>query len=132
MSASKIVISALLAAPTVTAVVSDRITIRPLPTRSTMPAITLYLVSEVEDYTVRGASGLARSRVSVECLAQTAVGADELGEIVKGALKDFRQASFQGFTDVAIMKEGTDAHDYEENQPVHRRIIDFTVIWRGA
>lgn len=130
MSAVNIIIQALLSKPAVTAIVSDRVTMRPLPTASALPAITVYLVSDVEGYTLAGATGYPESRVTVECLAKTGPAADILGEAVRGALKDFR-GTIAG-KNATIFKEGTDAADNEENQPVYRRHIDFIVRWRDA
>lgn len=130
VSATKIVIQVLLGVPAVVALVGDRITNPPLPREFVLPAITVDLISDVEDYTLAGASGYPESRVSVVCIAENASIADDIAEAVRAGIKDF-SGTVAGFQAI-IMKEGGDFYDYVENQPIHRRIVDFMVRWRAA
>lgn len=128
MSAVPIIIQALLAAPTVTAVVSTRI--RPISADQggTPPDLVIYAASEADAYELAGAMEFPAARVTVECRARTFSAADTLGDKVIAALQnlngtfDGKHAQVFGWSQVAS--------DHDDEFSIFRRVLDFHVRYR--
>ena len=67
---------------------NDRIYPDVLPQGATLPAITYEEPSGQEDYHLTGRSGMAESRVQINCFAATRSAANALGRIVRNTLGD--------------------------------------------
>lgn len=137
MSALRITIAALLAAPGVSAAVGARVYPFIAPQGSAWPHIIVGLVSEDDEQMLSGAGLFFDARVEVACIATSATAADALGEAVKVALQDVTNQAFDdgelppGFSAVAtILKDGADVSDYSDDLTVFRRIMDFRVRWQ--
>jgi hypothetical protein len=130
MSAVAITIQALKAAATVTAVTTTaRIYPMVAPQGATYPNIVVHLISENDTQMVDGPALWAESRVSVECRANSASSALDLGQVVVTAIGGTTNASLAGKT-ATIWQSGSDYSDYSDDRTVFRRIVDFTLRWR--
>lgn len=129
MSATNIVIQALLAAPGVTGIVGQRINPLSLPQGEALPAIIVYPVSETDEQMLSGAARYYEGRVTVDCQSVSSGQVDQLGEAVKAALEDKTNQSFAGKV-ATILKQGSDFAEYNDERSLARRVIDFTVRWR--
>ena len=132
MSATIITIHRLFSVSEVTDIVGTRIFPTVVGIEKKLPAIAVNLASEFEDYTFDGAGGLATSRVTVVSVGSDAKTADQLGEVVKDALKNFRgQISVNSKNYAAIFMKGSSDGAFHENQPNQfRRSTDFILFWR--
>ena len=124
--ASGIVRTALAGISGVTDIVGQKIQVNSA-TGLQPPAIYVMLKSEDEDYLMTNAGGHIRSTVSVHCLAASGHQCATLGEAVIAGLKNFRGTA--AGKDATIMKGGADVTDYSDQGGLHRRVIDFQVIW---
>lgn len=130
MSAVAITVRALLAAPTVTAIVGQRV--RPIEAEQgeEPPWILVHLISEPDDELLQGAGQFFDSRVSLECVHTRQDLVIQLGEAVKAALRDVHLATYGSWT-ASFFKEGTDLTDSSEDRvSSFRRIMDYRVRWR--
>jgi len=90
------VIAVLKDSPVVGAVCGDRVYPGQLPQRPRYPAIVIDVISDVPDYTQEGESGVAESRLQIDCHGHDAANADgwdtsrELAMAVKSALSGRR------------------------------------------
>lgn len=66
-------------------------------------------------------------RVQIDCYALTAQAADALSEAVLAAIDGHQAEPFLGI----FFLNASDDRDGEENQPIHRVRMDFTVVSRG-
>lgn len=131
MSAVELTIKALKASAGVTATVGTnpaRIFPLVLPLGTQLPAISVAMQSEDDDYHLGGANQYPVSSVRIHCTAATAKAAVELGEAVKAALQDHHGT--YGGVHVSFRKQGTDFTDFAEDFSTHRRMMSFAVRWR--
>jgi hypothetical protein len=73
----------------VSAVVSGRIYPIELPQNCTLPALVYQVVTSLHEESHEGSSGLAASAIEIEAWAETALGARDLGELVRAALQGY-------------------------------------------
>lgn len=73
-------------APTVSQWVGSRIYPQRLPQRVTFPAIYYSQVSAVRTYSLSGATGRARRRITLNIVAETESSADAIAKAVRGAI----------------------------------------------
>jgi hypothetical protein len=139
MSALTTVIAILVEDDAIAAVVSNRIYPVVATQGAPRPHLVVSLVSEEDEQMLSGAGGYPESRVSVECIADTATAADALGEAVKGALGDVTHrtvgeidASPSLAVTATVYKAGADITDAADDRSVFRRVLDFMVRWRDA
>lgn len=133
MSAVAITINRLLAAPAVTAVVSNRIYPVAPPQGTQPPAIAVHLISTMDQPHLNGPGNYFRSVVQVDSLATTAGPAIDLGEKAIAALNGITKQAFGSFDDVDILLDsGSDISEYDETAAIFRRLTRFVVRWRKA
>lgn len=125
MSAVSIVIQKLLATSAVTDIVDTRIRADKIEEGVSLPAITVHLVGEMEDYTLSGSGGNPRARVSVNAMGSSAADVNSVANAVRTALKDVR--GLIGSSAAVIMKEQSDVTLFEEKTGLHRRVSDYSV-----
>ena len=125
--AAGIVVQALLSVQPVTAIVRQKIQLDEIGGKQP-PAVYVFAKSENEPYLLENASGHVRSTIAVACLATTGHGVHTLAEAVIAGLKNFSGTA--AGVHATIMKEGTDVTDHNHESGLHRRVVDFTVIWR--
>ena len=128
ISAVSLAVKALLADAGVIALTGTRIAPDPLPQTTTLPAVSIALVDEVEERILSGMSGYPLAVVHVSCLASTMTAALSLGETVKAAFNDLQFA--HGGKTAGFAKRGPDFTDWSEDQKIFRRVIGFEVRWR--
>lgn len=124
--ATGIVVQALLSVSAVTDIVGNKI-LTDHASGKQPPVIYVFSKSEGEPYLLAGASGHVRSTIAVACLAARADDCQPLAEAVIAGLKDFRGVA--AGVSATIMKEGADVTDYNDQGGLHRRTVDFSVIW---
>lgn len=132
MSAVAIAMQALVASNSVKAVVgTSPVRAYPLvaPQGAAFPNIVVYLVAEDDEQMMDGPALWARSRVSVECRANAAAAALDLGQTVITAIGGTTNATLAGKT-ATIWQAGSDYSDFNDDHTVFRRIVDFNVRWR--
>jgi hypothetical protein len=139
MSALTTAIALLVEDEAVAGLVADRIYPVVAMQGAPRPHLVVTLLSEEDAQMLDGAGGYPESRVSVECIADTATAADALGEAVKGALEDVTNQvvgeidSSPSLAVVAtVYKAGADITDAADDRSVFRRVLDFMVRWRNA
>ena len=121
-----VTVKALLAAPAVSAAVSDRVW-PVVATQETQAAhILVNQINLVDPMLLKGHSGLEEARVTIECRGRTATETIKLGDAVKLALEPIHRQVIDGVP-TSFRKEGTDVTEYADNSSFHRRIIDFYV-----
>lgn len=132
MSATAITIERLLAVTGVTNIVSTRVYPSIVDSGKSLPAVAVVLSGQGEAYTLSGAGGYRQSRVTVMAFGRDAAEADQLGEAIDDALKDFRgQVALNAKTYSAIfMKDPSDGAYYEEEVNQYRRSSDYILHWR--
>jgi len=128
ISAVAMAVQALLDDAGVAALVATRIAPDPLPQTTTLPALSISLVDEVEERLLGGMSGYPLAVVHVSCLAATMTAALSLGETVKAAFANLQFA--HGGKTADFRKQGPDFTDWSEDQKIFRRVIGFEIRWR--
>jgi hypothetical protein len=139
MSAQNIAIAALMTDEAVRAAVDRRIYAVEAPQRTVRPYLIVRLLSDSDQYILEGAGHWRISRVEVQCIADSATDADQLGEMVSAALGDLNNSVFTYPADSPEMtftatseKAGGDYCDSSADRSVFRRISDFRINWRGT
>lgn len=79
--------AALLADAAVAAIAGDRVYSMLAPQGERRPCIVFVRVSEIEDATLKGAQGIAQSRVQIDCWAETPDQANALAEAVRARMQ---------------------------------------------
>lgn len=131
MSAISLTIQALLAAPDVTAVVSNRIQPHPVRQGTALPAIAVTMSAENMEYLLGGASQYPQSSVQIHCLGTAASEAVELGEAVKLALQDLHYTSADTPpVHASFSKDAVDFMDFSDDLTTYRRVMSFDIRWR--
>jgi hypothetical protein len=138
MSAIRLALELLLAAPDVTAIVADRVYPIRAPQDAARPFLILSRIGEEEDQILEGAGGVYTAIVSVACHAERSFSdADALGEKVKAALGNLTNRSVYSADSpatrlgiVTSWKAGADVSDHSDDGRVFRRIIDFDFRWQ--
>lgn len=126
LTASEIVINALLQAPAIVRLVGDRVTSAPLPPEYARPAIMVVHVGESEGYTLAGADGYPLSQIQTEIISSNSASeAERIGKAVVAALKDYRKGT------IKVMKGNGDLSEYDREEALFRRIIDWMVRWNN-
>lgn len=129
MSAVFLTIRALLANGTVTGVVSNRVQPFPLKQGTALPAIAVALSNEEDELTLSGSAQYPDTTVQVHCVATSATAAIQLGEKVKGALRDLLFSDSPP-VNASFTKDALDFTDYSDDLTTHRRVMGFSVRWR--
>jgi hypothetical protein len=117
----------LLADPGVAAVVDDRITWKQREQGSPLPALVLHLISSPQTYTMKAVNTLVRSRVQIDCLAESYLAALTLVRAVKAAGDAI--PSEPGFQ-AAFVEGDRDTLTETENDPVLGRSLDL-MVWHN-
>lgn len=132
MSALKIAVTKLAATSAVTDI-TTAVGIYPItmPQAAVPPCLIVNVVSGQDEHMLTGAGKYYRHRVSVECLATTALGAEALGAAVMTALQDNANATIGSFTGVATQFADSDRTDFSDDRSVYRRTVDFFIRWRS-
>lgn len=89
--------------------------------------IVLQVISRVPDRLMAGRGSLTTYRVQIDCYAQTDLDAEAMAQSVERILDGYKSEPFQGI----LFVTGQDLTDGDENQPIHRASLDFTVVYRG-
>lgn len=125
MSALPVIIAALNASPNVALLVSDRIYSIIAPQSGALPDAIVTPLSEVEDYTMNGASSFPEARVTVTCRGKTASEATRLGDAVISTLKNLKGPIAGTFA--TVFRDQIDSTEYTDDGRLFRRIIGFRV-----
>jgi hypothetical protein len=133
MSVVPAIITALLANSGVTTLVGNRIDASFGAQGSRGPSLIVYAASEVDVPQLNGAMDFPAARVTVECRANRASVADQVGDAVIAALKNLN-GDFDGKTVQVVgwAHIASDTSQYDENNTLYRRIIDFKCRYRTA
>jgi hypothetical protein len=99
------------------------------PQGDPLPAITLWTISDRDDVTHDGPSGLVETRVQVDCWARTAGAAKLLGRKVRSLLSGARADTGGIRFDVRLVS-GRQSQEADAHGPIHRESFDFRV-WHG-
>lgn len=86
----------LLAHPPLAALVGNKIHWDAMPQGQQLPGIVMFVVSGVIDYTMKGPSGYAMTRVQFDCRGASAANARAVANALRDRLSGFSGA-FQGF-----------------------------------
>lgn len=133
MSAVAIVVNKLLAASEVTAVVGTKVYPVLVPQGIALPAITINLISTVDQPHLNGPGLYYRSIVQVDVIGTTASFVLDAGEKVIAALNGIIKATVLSCEDVDVLLDsGSDFTEYDETATSFRRVIRFAVRWRSA
>lgn len=104
-----------------------------LPQGQVQPSIVFMRVSGLGDHHMQGPSGLARSRIQIDCWAQSAQTAVELANLVKERIDGFR-GSMEWDDDSpgnAVVVQGiffeSEREDYDDAVKLYRVSRDFFV-----
>lgn len=134
MSSLGIVIAAIKAAASVTAIIgagtAARVYPSAAPQNAAKPYIVVHRIFERDNELTEGAGKYWMSRIQCDCVAETATAADGLGEALKLALGDIVKQTVGGRSGVDIMIEGTDVSEHSDDRKSFARKIDFYVYWR--
>lgn len=120
MTATLTVLAALRASPGVVALAGNRIYAGRPPQDGATPDVAVVLLSSSEPYALDGASGLVTTRFVVMARGDTYAAADQLGEAVVNALRDYRLGG------VTIRRDVIDRTEFVEDAG-HLRMIGFEV-----
>jgi hypothetical protein len=115
----------------VTDKVSTRICPIEVPQGSTLPAIALLMVDEIDGRHLLGSNKYPVARFIVDCLGTTYQAADELGDAVSYALVDY-SGSVTGFQIDDCAGDGIDFFDRGERGDIYRRRLSFAMRYRVA
>jgi hypothetical protein len=136
MSALRIVLALLRSSPDLVATTGGSIFPVIKPQGTSLPNVSVSLVSESEDQHLAGATGNYDARVSVACHAASMMAADSLAELVKSLLGNITnmivadgESPTGALGATTIMKADTDFTDYADDFTVFRRVVDFDVRW---
>jgi len=129
MSAVFMTIRALLANGTVTAVVSDRVQPFPIKQGTALPALAVALSAEDIEMMLSGSSQYPNATVQIHCITTTATSAIQLGEKVKGALRDLNFSDSPPIS-ASFIKDALDFTDFSDDLTTFRRVMGFSVRWR--
>ena len=129
MSAVFMTIRALLANGTVTGVVSDRVQPFPIKQGTALPALAVALSAEDIEMMLSGSSQYPNATVQVHCITTTATSAIQLGDKVKGALRDLNFSDSPPIS-ASFIKDALDFTDFSDDLTTFRRVMGFSVRWR--
>lgn len=130
-SAVSLTVQALLAgSPQGISTAGTRVYPAPIAERTTLPAIAVSLAAEEEDRMLSGMTQYPLSVVHIECLAEDAKAAIELGEAVKLKLRE-NLTTYGGYN-ADFQKSGPDFTDFDDDHDTHRRLMAFDVRWRST
>lgn len=115
----------------VAAKVGNRVHLKQLPQRSTLPAIVIHKVSGPREHSHDGSSGLARPRFQFDMYAATAEAANDLAEKVRLALDGFRgtMGGVSGVRVDGVFLEN-ERDDYDDSAEVQAVSQDY-IVWHG-
>ena len=130
MSALPIIEAALSAAPTVTALVGDRIFYSVAPQSTPAPYVVLIGAGESEENMLQRSSGWPEGSVQAIVVAATFPEVENIGNAILATLKDAR-GEWRG-TAANIWRDEIDSFDFIPATLQHRRVIGFTVRYRDA
>jgi len=124
----------ILASPAVTALIgegaSSRLYWDVIGQAKASPAVVLYKISAIPDYSHRGPGGLVQSRVQIDCRAKTRATALAVARAVEGVLSGYR-GKVSGIRFGSILKVGErSTFEKTEAEAFYVMSADF-VIWSG-
>lgn len=118
--------------PSLAALVADKIDWDTTPQGIATPAVVMFVVSGVVDYTMSGASGYVMTRVQIDSRGKTAVQARAVANAVATKLSGFRGAfagiSFQG----CFAQSPRTRHDKDGAKEWFTDSRDYTIHWAPA
>lgn len=132
MSALVAMTALLLADDDVVAIVDDRVSIVLPPQEWIRPQLVLHLKSTVGHNLISGAGGHYRSRVQVDCNSDAPSSAVRLGDAVMECLDGVVKAVIGGCKDVDVLHAGVDFTEFVNQSDGHRRVLEFSCVWRSA
>lgn len=134
MSAIAITVAVLTQSAGITGLVGTSVSIEDGKPEAGPPKIQVCMVSEDEGYTLSGASMFPKARITVECIAPSAISAELIGEAVKIALNDFTgDVTVEATTYWAnFTKAGSEYADRNDALTTFRKMIDYFVDWKQA
>jgi hypothetical protein len=105
------------------------------PQQARLPYLLIDLITEAGTYTLAGAARWYEARVSVAVIAEKAIDADALGELVRAALEDqYGEILEVGSPSIRLgeaeFRYVTSMFDESEDRSTHRRLLDFETRWR--
>lgn len=137
MSARELIIRKLLATPAITAVVGDKIYPSQAPQGVVPPFILVTKPGQENRQLLKNSAEMPRARVSLECNAASALGAEDLGDLLYTVLQNVtNEAVGDGASPettigtITVMPADSDIDDFDDERLGYRRIIDFYVDWR--
>jgi hypothetical protein len=118
----------LLADTGVAALVGTRVNFGAHPQGQPLPALVLQTISDQEDFSMQGPSGLLEGRVQVDCYADTYGGSKLLSRATRSALNGYRGGGFLLVTQVSA-RDSREGGSNEATRP-YRVSMDFLTHWR--
>jgi hypothetical protein len=131
LSATRLIIDALLQDSAVALIVGIRVYPATALQGAALPYITVSLINEDVDYILAGATSGRESRLEVACHAWSFTAVDALAEAIIAALVGIVNQTVgpEDIGPATILKQGTDVADFSEDRRVYRRLMDFRVRW---
>jgi hypothetical protein len=122
----------LLAYGPLAALIGNRIHWDMLPQGSAQPAVVMFVVSGVTDYTMSGASGYVMTRVQFDSRGRTAAEARSVAEAIRQRLSGFRGV-FQGYQFQGCFEAGQRTrHDKDGPALWFTDSRDYQIHWAPA
>lgn len=115
---------ALLGAPAVVSIVSDRVFYERVDQSALRPNILLQMPESGTDYSHQGPVGLYDGHLKVICRADTFQAASQLAKAVKATLEDWRGVQF-GIR-VQMTEHFNSMSDYDDRAKVYLAVHEFT------
>ncbi|CDX26649.1 hypothetical protein MPL3356_60481 [Mesorhizobium plurifarium] len=103
-----------------------------LPQRAQLPCVEVNIVSGFDESMLDGAGQYYRNRVTVNCLAETALGAEQLRNAVMGALQDNKNLAIGGFVDISTSFANFERTAKADDRSVYVWTVDFFIRWKKA
>lgn len=117
--------SLLMADIAISNLVSNRVNYTTHPQGQPLPGLVLNVVSDAEEYTLQGPTGVSQARIQVDCYADTYGAAKLLSRAVRSLLSGYMGGAFQGVFHVGT-RDGREGGSNEAERP-YRVSLDFMV-----
>lgn len=115
----------LLADSGVSSLAGSRVNYTTHPQGQPLPGVVLNVVSDAEEYTLQGTTGVSEARIQADCYADTYGAAKGLSRAVRALLSGYTGGSFQGVFHVGT-RDGREGGSNEAERP-YRVSMDFMV-----
>lgn len=103
-----------------------------LPQGAGLPCTITNVVGGFDEPMLEGAAKYYLNRVTISCLAGTAVQAESLRNAVTAALEDNKNLTLGAFKDISTRFANFERTDKSDDRGTYRWIVDFYIRWRAA